>query len=224
MKAFRYLLAGAFLSGMTMVAADEAPEEQNAPPPPPPAEEAPPPPAEPAPPPPAEEPPPPPAEEAAAPAEPTRKLYAGLGLALIQGDIDGPGGGKATVTGANARLGYMLWDWLAVEGQVIQGFTTPDLDKVVGTDEKLGTTWGVFVKPNHTFGPINLFATLGYADVDLKVRGPGGGQVGDKGFAYGIGSRIPTAKGAFDFEYLNLLDEDDASAQGLEFSYSYFFW
>jgi hypothetical protein len=221
MKPFRYALAG-LLAAVTMVAfADEAPEEEAAPPPPPaPAEEAAPAPA----------PEPAPAVEEApaaeAPAEPGRKFYAGGGLALIQADVDTiGGGGQSTVTGANLRMGYMLFDWLAIEAQVLQGFTTPDLNKVVGSEVDLGTSWGVFVKPNHTFGPINLFATLGYMDTDLNVDGPGGSvDVGDDNFAYGLGTRIPTSKGAFDFEYLRLLDKGGVTAQGLEFSYSYFFF
>lgn len=170
-----------------------------------------------------EEPAPAPEPEAEAPAEeePGNRFYAGGGIGLIENDI---GQESGTVTALNLRAGYFVLPWLAIEGQVNAGLNEADLDRAVGTEIDLRRTVAVYAKPHFNFGPLDLFATVGYADVEADVNGPGiSADAGGNGLSYGFGTRIPTSAGAFDFEYLNLLDDGPIAIEGLFFTYNRFF-
>ncbi|MGH8454899.1 MAG: outer membrane beta-barrel protein [Nevskiales bacterium] len=177
------------------------------------------------PPPPPEEPAPAPEPEAEAPAEeaPGNRFYAGGGLGLVENDIASDSG---TVPALNLRAGYFVLPWLAVEGQLNAGLSEADLDRAQNTEIDLKRSLGIYLKPHFNFGPLDLFASIGYADVDAEVNGlpPGvDGDVGDSGLSYGFGTRIATSAGAFDFEYMKLLDERSADIEGLFFTYNRFF-
>jgi hypothetical protein len=96
-----------------------------------------------------------------------------------------------------------------------------DLDRAAGTEVDLKRSLGIYLKPHFNFGPLDLFATLGYADSEVDVTGFG--DVGDSDFSYGFGTRIPTSAGAFDLEYLNLLDKGPVAVEGLLFTYNRYF-
>lgn len=174
------------------------------------------------------EPPPPPPEpapepEAEAPAEEEvgRRFYAGGGLGLVENDI---GSDSGTVAVANLRAGYFVLPWLALEGQLNAGLSEADLDRAADTEIDLKRSLGIYLKPHFNFGPLDLFVALGYADVDAEVTGPGVDvDVGDSGLSYGVGTRIPTSAGAFDLEYMNLLDDGPVAIEGLFFTYNRFF-
>jgi hypothetical protein len=212
----RSLLAFVLASASVLAWAD-APEE--APPEPAPVEEP-----APAPePPPPEEPPPPPEPEAEAPPEeePGNRWYAGGGIGLFEHDI---GDDSGTVTALNLRLGYYLLEWLAVEGQANVGLSEADLDRALNTEVDLERALGIYLKPHFNFGPLDLFASVGYADTKVDVSGtPGSIDVGDSGLSYGFGTRIPTSAGAFDLEYLNLQDDGPVAIEGLMFTYNRYF-
>ena len=161
-----------------------------------------------------------PEPEAAAEEAPGNRFYAGGGLGLVENDIADESG---TVVAANLRAGYFVLPWLAVEGMLIGGLTDADLDRAVGTEVKLDPSYGIYLKPHFNFGPLDLFGTIGYAETNLELEGPGGGEFSDSGASYGVGTRIATSAGAFDFEYLNLFDDDDVTVEGLMFSYVRFF-
>lgn len=208
---FVFATATAWADAEAPAPAEPTPAEEPAPAPEP----------EPAPPP--EEPAPAPEPEAEAPVEeaPGNRLYAGGGFGLVENDI---GDDSGTVPALNLRVGYFVLPWLAVEGQAIAGLSEADLDRAVGTEVELKRSLGVYLKPHFNFGPLDLFGTLGYADVELDVSGPGGNIEGsDAGLSYGFGTRIATSAGAFDFEYLNLLDEDEVTVEGLFLTYNRFF-
>jgi hypothetical protein len=211
----RSLLALVFAMASALVWADagEAPPLEPAP-----AEEPAP---APEPPPPPEEPAPAPEPEAEAPPEeePGNRFYAGGGLGLFEHDV-GPDSG--TVTAANLRIGYYLLSWLALEGQANLGLDEADLDKAAGTEVDLKRSLGIYLKPHVNVGPLDLFATVGYADSEIDVSG-GAGDVGDSDLSYGFGTRIPTSAGAFDLEYLNLLDKDSVEVGGILFTYNRYF-
>jgi hypothetical protein len=208
----RTLLALVFASATTLAWADA---EAPAPAEPEPAEE----------PAPAPEPPPPeepaPAPEAEAPPEeePGNRFYAGGGIGLIEHDV---GDDSGTVTAVNLRAGYFLLPWLALEVQANIGVSEADLDRALGTEVDLKRSLGIYLKPHFNFGPLDLFATVGYADSKIDVSG-GAGDVGDSDLSYGFGTRIPTSAGAFDLEYVNLLDKGDVTSEGLLFTYNRFF-
>lgn len=166
------------------------------------------------------EPAPEPEPEAAVEEAPGNRFYAGGGLGLVEHDIVDESG---TVVAANLRAGYFVFPWLAVEGMLIGGLTDADLDRAVGTEISLDPSYGIYLKPHFNFGPLDLFGTIGYAETNLEIEGPGGGEFSDSGASYGIGTRIATSAGAFDFEYLNLFDDDDVTVEGLMFSYVRFF-
>ena len=214
---FRTLLALVFAAATTLAWADA---DAPAPVEPEPAEEPAPEP-EPVP----EPPPPPPEPEAEAPPEeePGNRFYAGGGLGLVENDI---GSDSGTVTVLNLRAGYFLMPWLALEGQANAGLYEADLDRAANTEIDLSHTIGVYLKPHFKFGPMDLFVALGYADVDAEVTGlpTGSVDVGDSGLSYGAGLRIPTSAGAFDFEYMNLLDDGPVAIEGLFFTYNRFFF
>jgi hypothetical protein len=128
------------------------------------------------------------------------------------------------VTGLNLRAGYFVLPWLAIEGQLNAGLSEADLDRAAGTEIDLKRSLGVYAKPHFNFGPLDLFVAVGYADVDAEVKGSGSTvDVGGNGLSYGFGTRIPTSAGAFDFEYMKLLDEGPSDIEGLFFSYNRFF-
>jgi hypothetical protein len=199
--------------------------DAEAPPPPEPAPVEEPAPAPEPPPPPEPEPAPAPEPEAEAPAEeaPGNRFYAGGGLGLVENDI---GDDSGTVAAANLRAGYFVLPWLAVEGQANFGVTEADLDRAADTEVDLKHTVGIYLKPHHNFGPLDMFLSVGYADVKAEVLGLPGGtvDVGDSGLSYGIGTRIATSAGAFDFEYMNLLDDGPVTIEGLFFTYNRFFF
>jgi hypothetical protein len=207
----RTLLALVLASATTLAWADA---EAPAPAEPEPAEEPAP---EPEPPPP-EEPAPEPEAEAPPEEEPGRRFYAGGGLGLIEHDV-GPDSG--TVTAINLRAGYFILPWLALEGQATVGVSEADLDRALNTEVDHKRSLGIYLKPHFNFGPLGLFAAIGYADNEIDVTGAG--DVGDSGLSYGFGTRIPTSAGAFDLEYIMLQDESNATAEGLLFTYNRFF-
>ncbi len=169
-----------------------------------------------------EEPAPEPEAEAPAEEEPGNRFYAGGGIGLIENDI---GQESGTVTSLNLRAGYYVFPWLAIEGQINAGLNEADLDRAAGTEIDLKRTIGVYAKPHFNFGPLDLFVSVGYADVDATVNGPGiSADAGGDGLSYGFGTRIPTSAGAFDFEYLNLLDDGPIAIEGLFFTYSRYFF
>jgi hypothetical protein len=171
--------------------------------------------------PPAEEPAPEPEAEAPVEEEPGNRFYAGGGIGLIENDI---GSESGTVTALNLRAGYFVLPWLAIEGQLNAGLNEADLDRAVGTEIDMKRSLGVYAKPHFNFGPLDLFVSVGYADVDAKVTGPGiSADAGGNGLSYGFGTRIPTSAGAFDFEYMNLLDDGPIAIEGLFFTYNRFF-
>lgn len=166
------------------------------------------------------EPAPEPEAEAPVEEEPGNRLYAGGGLGLVENDI---GSESATVAALNGRVGYFVLPWLALEGQLNVGLSERDLDRAAGTEIDLKRSIGVYAKPHFTFGPLDLFASIGYADVDAEVTGPVSADVGGNGLSYGGGLRIPTSAGAFDFEYMNMLDDGPVAIEGLFFTYNRFF-
>ncbi len=173
--------------------------------------------------PPPEEPAPAPEPEAEAPVEeaPGNRFYAGAGLGLVENDI---GDDSGTVPALNLRVGYFVLSWLAVEAQAIAGLSEADLDRAEDTEVDLKRSLGVYLKPHFNIGPLDMFATVGYADTELEVSGPGGTiEASDSGLSYGIGTRIATSAGAFDFEYLTLLDDGPVAIEGLFLTYNRFF-
>jgi hypothetical protein len=210
---FASMAAVAWADAEAPAPAEPAPVEEPAPAP------------EPPPPPPEPEPAPAPEPEAEAPAEevPGNRFYAGAGLGLVENDIADDSG---TVTTANLRAGYFVLPWLAVEGQVNAGLSEADLDRAQNTEIDLKRSVGIYLKPHYNFGPLDLFASIGYADVEAEVSGlpTGTEDVGDSGLSYGIGTRIATSAGAFDFEYMNLMDDGPVTIEGLFFTYNRFFF
>lgn len=207
--ALAFTTAVAYADAEAVAPAEPVPAEEPAPAP------------EPEPAPPVEEPAPEPEAEAPVEEAPGNRFYAGGGLGLVENDI---GNDSGTVTSGNLRAGYFVLPWLAVEGQLIAGFNEADLDRAADTEIDLKRSLAVYLKPHFNFGPLDLFGTIGYADVDAEVNGPGiSADAGGNGLSYGIGTRIPTSAGAFDFEYLNLLDDGPVAIEGLFFTYNRFF-
>lgn len=206
---FAFATALAWADAEAPAPAEPVPAEEPAPAP------------EPEPPPPPEEPAPEPEAEAPVEEAPGNRFYAGGGLGLVENDIVDESG---TVAALNLRAGYFVLPWLALEGQVNAGLSEADLDRAAETEVDLKRSIGVYLKPHFNFGPLDLFGTLGYADVDVEVSGPGiSADAGDAGLSYGFGTRIATSAGAFDFEYLNLLDDGPVTIEGLFLTYNRFF-
>jgi hypothetical protein len=124
-------------------------------------------------------------------------FYAGLGISAMSSrdssvsmDIFDVTYGQDRLGNINLIAGYMINDYLAVEGRYATTFT--DEDRV-----ELSSQWGLFVKPLYKFDDDDnraagddywaVYALLGYGNATLEGTNNAITDVDDGGFQWGIG-------------------------------------
>lgn len=142
-------------------------------------------------------------------------VYGELGYSWTQ--IHG-NGFKATPGAVRAIIGYDLHPNLAVEG-MLEGGTRDDTDN--GVTAKLGSSYGLFVKPKYDFGNAEVFARAGWARTNVNLST---GDVSSNDFAYGVGVNYNvTRRVNVGLDYTRLSDKNGVKVDGVTLGVGYHF-
>lgn len=154
------------------------------------------------------------------------RLYGEIGLSQLKLEAeDGPLRAEAKPGLLTGTLGYQLWPFLAIEGQVAGNVMKDEirLNGVnTGVDAKIPHMYGLFVKPTLPIGDrVELFARAGVVRTKLKLS-TGGIDVDDTGTsgAYGLGINVNLSPASYlQANWMNYYDKDDIKLQGVGLMY-----
>ncbi|NCT97275.1 MAG: porin family protein [Comamonadaceae bacterium] len=154
------------------------------------------------------------------------KLYGEIGLSQLKIEAeDGPLSAEAKPGLLTGTLGYQLWPFLAIEGQVA-GNVMKDEIKLngvnTGVDAKIPHMYGLFLKPTLPLGDrVEVFARAGVVRTKLELSA-GGLDVDDTGTsgAYGLGINVNLSRMSYlQANWMNYYDKDDIKVQGVGLMY-----
>ena len=154
------------------------------------------------------------------------KLYGEIGLSQLKIEAeDGPLSAEAKPGLLTGTLGYQLWPFLAIEGQVA-GNVMKDEIKLngvnTGVDAKIPHMYGLFLKPTLPLGDrVEVFARAGVVRTKLELSA-GGLDVDDTGTsgASGLGINVNLSRMSYlQANWMNYYDKDDIKVQGVGLMY-----
>lgn len=120
--------------------------------------------------------------------------YAGGDLVKVETEVDDKTGvppiitGSAEVVSLRLKGGANVLPWLAVELQVI--FPRSETFSTTGGTNKVETgVVGLFAKPHHQIGPVDLYALVGFSSASHEFSGVISGSKSVSDISYGIGAQ-----------------------------------
>lgn len=127
------------------------------------------------------------------------KMYAEIGYTSVTAvEKDDGDKWKASPSMITGVFGYQPHPNIAIEGLLGFGAGKGKIKlngEGTGDNLKLGTMYGVFVRPSATIGDVEVFGRVGWAHHDLKTTE--GGKSSDGSMAYGLGARYHLNKSAY---------------------------
>jgi opacity protein-like surface antigen len=157
-------------------------------------------------------------------------FYLGLAYGLIQADSETtfPGGNltydehSESYSEIMLQAGYKFNSYVAVEGRYWIGMSDNSWsarfdDDYVGVTGEVDT-WGLYVKPMYPVTEnFDIYALLGYADIDYQIKSAGYTYRGDAvdGFSWGLGADYSFTDSVSVFiDYVSLYDDTWVNADG----------
>ena len=120
--------------------------------------------------------------------------YAGADVVSVETEVDDKTGvppiitGSADVMSLRLKGGAHVLPWLDVEVQMI--FPRKETFSTNGGTSKVGTgVLGLFAKPHHPLGPVDLYALVGFSSSSHEFTGVLEGTKSLSDISYGIGAQ-----------------------------------
>lgn len=120
--------------------------------------------------------------------------YAGADMVRVETEVDDKTGvppiitGSATATSVRLKGGAHVLPWLDIELQLI--LPRDETFSTVGATNKVETgVVGLFAKPHHQVGPVDLYALVGFSSSTHEFRGVIAGEKSVSDISYGIGAQ-----------------------------------
>jgi opacity protein-like surface antigen len=120
--------------------------------------------------------------------------YAGADVVSVETEVDDKTGVAPIITGSAEALslrlkgGAHVLPWLDIEVQVI--LPRDETFSTTGGTSKVATgVFGLFAKPHHQVGPVDLYALVGFSSASHKLSGVVEGSKSVSDISYGIGAQ-----------------------------------